>query len=103
MQAEVRRSEISLHGTRPCLRRTASRSLPIAVARRAKDGRLEGSAVVQSGVSSGNMPEELQASAAENRRQGVTFCLLSHLRVFTHEKYLAIKFPWFLSERTQGR
>ena len=82
MQAEVRRSEISLHGTRPCVRRTAFQSLPIALARSAKDGRTEGSAVVQSGVSSGNMLEELQASAAENRQQGAIFCLLSHLCVF---------------------
>ena len=38
--------------------------------------------MVQSGVSSGNMPEELQASAAEYHRQGAAFSLLSHLRVF---------------------
>ena len=82
MQAEVRRSEISLNGARPCVSRAAFRFLSIAVARWTKDGRTEGSTVVQSVVRSPNTPEELQASAAENRRKGAAFCLLSHLRIF---------------------
>ena len=36
VQADVRRSEISLKGARPCVRRVAFRSLPIAVERWAK-------------------------------------------------------------------